>query len=170
MKHASSGSHPWRSNTLLVGAFVAASVAVVVLLSGCAAAPAPAPSTPAARPTVTPSPAPTLRPDGTASENLQYFTAIVDQVWAGPSKASSIAYVDALTKAGFTRTDMQMTADTSTVGNPAESIQFSVRWGQADCLVGQVGPSTGNPVTTVLPQLPDGRCLIGATENLEGGQ
>lgn len=166
----SSGLRPWRSNTLLVGALVAVSVTVVVLLSGGTAAPTPAPSTPAARPTVTPSPAPTLHPDGTASENLPVFTAVVGQVWAGPSKASSIAYVDALTTAGFTRADMQMTADTSTVGNPAESIQFSVRWGQSECLVGQVGPSTGNPVTTVLPQLPDGRCLIGATENIEGAK
>lgn len=163
MKHSSTGQHPWRSNTLLVGA-------VVVLLSGCAAAPIPAPSTPAARPTVAPSPAPTLHPDGTASENLPYFTTVVDQAWAGPSKASSIAYVDALTTAGFARADMQMTADTSTVGNPAESIQFSVRWGQTECLVGQVGPSTGNPVTTVLPQLPDGRCLIGATSPIEGAK
>lgn len=170
MRHSSSGQHPWRSSTLLVGAFVAASAAVVVLLSGCTAAPRPTTSTPAPQITVAPSSAPTLHPDGSAAENLPVFTAVVDQVWAGPSKATAAAYVDALTTAGFTRADMQMTADTSTVGNPAESIQFSVRWGQTDCLVGQVGPSTGNPVTTVLPQLAGGRCLIGTTPNVNGGQ
>ncbi len=58
---------------------------------------------------------------------------------------------------------MQVTPDTSTVGNPAESLQFSVRWGEKECLVGQVGPSTGEPVTTVMSQLAEGRCLVGET-------
>ncbi|WP_429978142.1 DUF6993 domain-containing protein [Microbacterium sp. NRRL B-14842] len=31
---------------------------------------------------------------------------------------------------------MQLTPDQSTVGNPAESIQFSVRWGEEECLIG----------------------------------
>lgn len=91
------------------------------------------------------------------------FRAVVAQVWAGDNRASGRAYIDALTVAGFTRTDMQVTADESTVGNPAESLQFSVRWGDGECLVGQVGPSTGDPVTAVLPQLDGGRCLIGKT-------
>ncbi|MFJ4167823.1 DUF6993 domain-containing protein [Microbacterium sp. NPDC089698] len=142
----------------------------MLLLSGCTAAPAPTPSRPAAHPTPTSSPAPTLHPDGAAAENLPLFTMVVDQVWASPSKTSAQAYVDALATAGFTRADMQMTADASTVGNPAESIQFSVRWGSTQCLVGQVGPSTGDPVTAVLPQLAGGRCLIGTTPSTSGAQ
>jgi len=162
---------------LRTGATVgAAAIAAAVLLSGCSAVAHPSPATTppatAAMPSpdgVPPSPsaAPVLHPDSSAEDNLPLFTAVVKQVWAGEGRASGRAYVDALAAAGFARTDMQVTADESTVGNPAESIQFSVRWGQGGCLVGQVGPSTGDPVTMVLPQLDGGRCLIGKTAPIE---
>lgn len=170
MSSTSSKPHPWRSRIVLVAAFVATTAAVVQLLSGCTAAPSTTQSTPAAGPTRTASPAPTLHREGAAVENLPLFTMVVDQVWAGPSKVSAQAYVDALATAGFTKADMQMTADTSTVGNPAESIQFSVRWGSAECLVGEVGPSTGDPVTAVLPELAGGRCLVGTTPGIGGNR
>ena len=57
-------------------------------------------------------------------------------------------------------------ARAQTVGNPAESIQFSVRWGD-ECLVGQVGPSTGDPVVAVMPGLATERCLIGDTRPID---
>jgi len=106
---------------------------------------------------------PALVPDGSASDNLPLFRTVTEQVWRSGDRASGRAYLDALAAAGFAPERMQVTADRSTVGNPAESIQFSVAWGDAECLVGQVGPSTGEPVTTVLPQLAEGRCLIGQT-------
>lgn len=62
---------------------------------------------------------------------------------------------------------MQVTADLTTVGNPAESLQFSIAWGDDECLIGQVGPSTGEPVTAVMPQLAQGRCLIGETRPID---
>ena len=68
--------------------------------------------------------------------------------------------------AGFDKAAMQVTRDTSTVGNPAESIQFSVRWGD-ECLVGQVGPATGDPVTVVVPGLAEGTCLVGETRPID---
>ena len=61
---------------------------------------------------------------------------------------------------------MQLTPDNTTIGNPAESIEFSVRWGE-ECLVGQVGPSIGAPVATVLPGLSTGGCLIGQTRAID---
>ena len=61
---------------------------------------------------------------------------------------------------------MQVTEDMSTVGNPAESIQFSVEWGQ-ECLVGQVGPATGDPFTVVVDVLPGGGCLVGDTRVID---
>ncbi|QNA92577.1 MULTISPECIES: DUF6993 domain-containing protein [unclassified Microbacterium] len=153
-----------------VGVF-AASVAALVLLSGCTSAepsvsasptsavsPSPAPSAPAG---------PVLVPDGTAEENLPLFTAIAEGVWATDQRGSGRAYIDALIGAGFDRGAMQVTQDRSTVGNPAESLQFSVRWGETECLVGQVGPSTGQVVTTVLPQLAEGRCLVGTTRPID---
>lgn len=126
--------------------------------------PSKSPSATAVSATASPVAAPELHPDDSAEDNLPLFAAVVAQVWAGGSRDKGGAYIDALTAAGFARADMQVTADESTVGNPAESIQFSVRWGQEQCLVGQVGPSTGDPVTSVLPQVDGGRCLIGKTD------
>ncbi|WP_292880452.1 hypothetical protein [Microbacterium sp.] len=111
----------------------------------------------------TAAPAPQLVPGGTADENLPLFRAVTERVWGSEQRESGRAYIDALAAAGFDRGAMQVTEDRSTVDNPAESIQFSVRWGDASCLVGQVGPSTGDPVTAVLPQLDGGACLVGKT-------
>ncbi|QAY61939.1 hypothetical protein ET475_16850 [Microbacterium protaetiae] len=88
-------------------------------------------------------------------------------MWAGKDKVHGRAYVDALVKAGFDKTAMQVTEDYSTVGNPAETLQFSVRWNDGQCLIGQVGPETGKPVTTVLPGLADGTCLLGDTRDID---
>lgn len=110
---------------------------------------------------------PALVPDGAAADNLPLFTAVTAHVWAGPDRASGRAYIDALVAAGFDREGMQVTADRTTVGNPVESLLFSVAWGETECLVGQVGPSTGNPVTEVMPQLAGGRCLIGETRPID---
>ena len=155
---------------LLTGAALAAAS---LLLSACTPVPPVVTSAPPATAVRTPSAVSTpgaaaLQPEGSAHDNLPYFTAIVSRVWASDARGSSRAYIDALSAGGFARADMQMTADTSTVGNPAESLQFSVRWGASECLVGQVGPSTGDPVTAALPQLAGGRCLIGDTPPVEG--
>jgi hypothetical protein len=108
-----------------------------------------------------------LVPDGSASQNLPLFTAVTASVWKGAHRAQGRAYIDALVAAGFEKSAMQVTQDTSTVGNPAESIQFSVLWTGDECLVGQVGPATGRPVTRVLPALGDGRCLLGDTRPID---
>lgn len=106
-------------------------------------------------------------PDGTAEENLPVFTSVAERVWATDQRGAGRAYIDALVTAGFDRSAMQVTQDQSTVGNPAESLQFSVAWGDEKCLIGQVGPSTGEPVTTVLDQVEAGRCLIGSTRPID---
>ncbi len=156
---------------------LALTAAVAVLLTGCIGAepdPTASATTPSASPTATttataaPTPSePTLVPDGTAADNLAFFASIVEGVWAGPQRAEGRAYIDALTAAGFDRAKMQVTEDESTVGNPAESIQFSVQWDDADCLVGQVGPATGDPVAAVLPVIAEGGCLIGKTRPID---
>jgi hypothetical protein len=109
---------------------------------------------------------PTLLPDGTAADNLPVFTAVTRAVWNSADRVAGRAYVDALVAAGFDKSAMQVTEDTTTVGNPAESIQFSVRWNE-ECLIGQVGPATGEPVTVVMPVLAEGTCLIGQTRPID---
>lgn len=122
-------------------------------------------STPA--PTRSPSKPPQLRPDGTATDNLPLFSEVTERVWVSEQKHEGRAYVDALVDAGFDKERMQVTSDATTVGNPVESLQFSVAWGDEECLIGQVGPSTGEPVTKVMPQLAEGRCLVGVTRAID---
>lgn len=145
----------------MIGAFAVA---------GCAPTAAPAPTpTATATATATPSPTPTgpvLVPEGTATDNLPLFTAIMNQIAATDARAQGRAYIDALVAAGFPKTGMQVTNDLTTVGNPADSIQFSVRWDD-ECLVGQVGPSTPAPTALVLPLLPGDTCLIGQTRPID---
>ena len=105
-------------------------------------------------------------PDGSAEDNLPLFALVMEKVWESEAKSKGRAYIDALVDAGFTRADMEVTRDKSTVGNPAESIQFSVLWG-SDCLIGQVGPSTKTPTAVVLPELPEGGCLVGETRPID---
>jgi hypothetical protein len=145
---------------------------LLLLLTACGpiATPEPSPSSTEVQATPTPSatPAgPTYIADGTADDNLPLFAAVTAQVWGSEQRFAGRAYIDGLIAAGFDRADMQVSQDVSTVGNPAESIQFSVRWGDDECLVGQIGPSTGEPVTAVLPQLAEGRCLVGATRAID---
>lgn len=155
-------------------AITAAALATLILV-GCTsqAEPGPSPSSSTSQnssSSPTPSPtqdaAPALDPEGSAEDNLPFFAGIVSAVWATPAQVQGRAYVDALVAAGFDKAAMQVTNDQSTVGNAAESIQFSVRWGD-DCLVGQVGPATGNPVAVVVPGLETGGCLIGATRPID---
>ncbi len=157
----------------------ALTVVAALALAGCTTqAPDPAPAITEGAPTAaasdsasptaasaTPSAA-ALVPGGTAQENLPFFTQIVAGVWAGPDQSTGRAYIDALSAGGFDRGAMQVTADQSTIGNAAESIAFSVRIG-GECLVGQVGPSIGQPVTAVMPGLAAGGCLIGQTVGID---
>ncbi|MGM7665684.1 DUF6993 domain-containing protein [Microbacterium sp. A93] len=151
-------------------------IATSMLLAGLALAACTSEATPEPEDTTTSAPAPTASStpegptfhiDGTAEDNLPIFTAVVEQVSASPENAAGRAYIDALVAAGFDRAGMQVTQDATTVGNPAESLQFSVRWGDDLCLIGQVGPSTGAPVTAIMDQLAEGRCLIGNTRSID---
>jgi len=159
------------SRYLVAGAIA---VAGIVLLPGCApglqTSPAPessAPSTVASTPAPTPTPTePALDPDGGAEDNLWLFTQVMESVWDTDDRVKGRAYIDALVRAGFDKASMEVTKDRSSVGIPADSIQFSVRWADA-CLVGQVGPSTKTPTAVVLPHLPTGRCLVGETRPID---
>lgn len=151
-------------------------VAVVSALTGCAAEaePTPTSTTPVASASATPTSTPTpttvpvvLVPDGSADDNVPLFRKVVKKVWASDDKVHGRAYVDALVKAGFSKKAMQVTEDLSTVGNAAESLQFSVLWHDDQCLIGQVGPETGAPVVEVMPELGDGRCLLGKTRTID---
>lgn len=143
-------------------------------LAGCASVPTPDGSATPAGNSVDASPGPDpsvpaepeLVRDGAADENLPFFASLIDQVWASDARASGRAYIDALVTGGFDKTTMQVTKDLSTVGNPAESMQVSVIWA-GECLVGQFGPATGLPSSSVQAVLPGDVCLLGNTRPID---
>lgn len=105
-------------------------------------------------------------PEGSAADNLPLFREVMNAVAATDARAQGRAYVDALVAAGFPKAAMELTNDQTTVGNPADSIQFSVKWA-GECLVGQVGPSTPAPTALVLPLVPGDTCLVGQTRPID---
>jgi len=140
-------------------------------LAGCSAAPVdraePTPTESAvASPTPTEAAPPALVPEGTATENLPYFDSVVTAALAADPDAAGRSYIDALVAAGFDKTMMEVTADTTTKGEPADSIQFSVNVA-GECLLGQNGPSTGGYHSVVAPLLATGTCLVGATRQID---
>lgn len=65
----------------------------------------------------------------------------------------------ALTGAGFTPDQAEVTAGRTPTGLDAEAVEAAVKIGD-DCIVGQL--RTGHVVVNVFPVLFDGRCLVGS--------
>ena len=160
----------------VLAAATAIAGAILLGLGGCTAAsepqPASAPATTvppspeASEPAPSPEAVASLRPELAASENLAYFDAVNQQVVAANPEAGGRDFIDALVAAGFDRAAMQVTADTTTIGDPADSIQFAVRF-QEECLVGQYGPKSDGYHGAVRPLLGTGACLVGQTRPID---
>jgi hypothetical protein len=151
-------------------ALAMAGAALMIGLAGCTmGAPAPSES-----PTATTAPtsepeapaAPVLQPDLSATENLAFFDSVNSAVIAADGNAGGRAFIDALVAAGFDKAAMQVTADVTTEGKPADSVQFSVAF-QGECLVGQYGPASGGYHGAVRPMLGTGGCLVGQTRPID---
>jgi hypothetical protein len=150
---------------------VLAVLATVAGLTGCGSPEAVAPTasqTPVA--SSTPTPAPTqpvathLVPDGTAEENLPYFDSINKALFATEPQANGRAIIDSLVAAGFDKSTMQVTPDTTPTHKNTDSIQFAVQLG-SECLIGQAG---GGEYTSVAgPALATGGCLVGKTRPID---
>jgi hypothetical protein len=139
-----------------------------LLLSGCVGGGTPSPSAPATpTPTATATPAVIVfHPGGTAQQNLPFFDKVNRATLAAKPDALGRDFIDGLVAAGFTKTDMQVTVDTTTIGLKANSIQFSVRMG-SQCLIGQNGADAGGYHSLVAPALATGACLIGQTRPID---
>ncbi|UOQ88931.1 hypothetical protein MUN74_16940 [Agromyces endophyticus] len=139
--------------------------ATVLALAGCTfggstpptASQSPSASVPAS---TAPAAPPTLRPELSAAENLEYFNSVNAAVVVANAEAHGRDFIDALVAAGFDKQAMQVTSDETTQGDPADSIQFAVLF-QDECLVGQYGPKSGGYHGAVRPALGTGGCLIG---------
>ncbi|RXZ70458.1 hypothetical protein ESP51_09870 [Agromyces albus] len=148
-----------------------AGVAIIFGVAGCttqAPDPTPTPTTtaPSASPRPEPSAPPALRPELSASENLGFFDSVGIAVVAANPGAGGRDFIDALVAAGFDKSQMQVTADRTTVDLQADSVQFSVLF-QGECLVGQYGPKSGGYHGVVRPVLGTGTCLVGQTRPID---
>ena len=160
-----------RSRSVALATVLAAAVGLVggLALSGCSPQSKPSvtttsTSTPSA--SGTPAVEPTLVPGGTAEQNLPFFDKVNRATLAAKPDAQGRDFIDALVAAGFTKTDMQLTVDTTTIGLKANSIQFSVKLGST-CLIGQNGADSGGYNSMVTPALATGSCLVGQTRAID---
>jgi len=156
------------------GAFAVLAVLTTVIgLTGCGSPQAVTPSAtraPVAAATATPTPTqtqpatPQLVSGGTAEENQPYFDSVNKKLFAAQPQAAGRAIIDNLVAAGFDKSAMQVTPDTTPTRKNTDSIEFSVQLG-AECLIGQTG---GGEYTSVVgPALATGGCLVGKTRPID---
>ncbi|MGY3263332.1 DUF6993 domain-containing protein [Frigoribacterium sp. 2355] len=150
------GSRPPRG--LALAAIV---LAVAIPLVGCTSSPEPSPTSSSVAPSTD---APPFSSTSTTAEALAHFDEVNAATVAANARPGGRAAVDALVAAGFDKSTMQVTADTTSIGRDADSVQFSVLWGQ-DCLIGQVSGAGYSSQTA--PVLGTGACLVGSTRAID---
>jgi hypothetical protein len=107
---------------------------------------------------------PVLVPGGTAEENRPLFDAVASAAIAADPGADGRSIVDALAAAGFDKSAMEVTDDTTAIGRDADSVQFSVRASDG-CIVGE--RSASGYESLIAPVLGTGRCLVGKTRAID---
>ena len=137
-------------------------------LASCALLTGPVPETPEREIPAVPESTPELIPDGTAAENLPYFTEVIRGYAAGEAPIEGEPVVNAVADAGFERTQMQVSFDRSETNLVADNIFVSVRIG-TDCLIGQLVVEGREFVSRVEPALGPDRsiCLLGETRIID---
>ncbi|PPG58394.1 hypothetical protein C5C27_10660 [Rathayibacter sp. AY2B7] len=144
---------------------------LAVCLSGCTSPSAPDPvvsSSTAEAPAPAESTAPVaFVPGGTTEQNLPVFEQTLRAAAEPDPEVSGSSVVDALVAAGFSRESMQLTADETSVGLDADSVQVSVKLGES-CLIGQYGPKSGGVRAVIAAPIATGACLVGRTVPIDG--
>ena len=133
-----------------------------VVFTGCSA------STPDGQPTstssasATPEPTkdPVLLPNGSAKDNLYYFTWVIEKTLAADPAADSYAVAQAVGAAGFDPATVQFTFSRTAAGLEADTSEVAVQFG-GQCVIGQFGPIAPKVISRVLPVLATGGCLLG---------
>ena len=146
---------------------IALSFASVGIGSAASNKPAPLPPSSSAsasakpKPTPTPVKPPTFFPDGTAAQNLPYFTYQINQALAQPDVVDSYGVAVFVSQQGFDPSTIQFTFSSTAVGLLADSSDVAALWGD-QCLIAQFGKEFPTPHVVILPMLAQGGCLIGA--------
>jgi hypothetical protein len=147
---------------------VSVALAGSLVLAGCVQSASPVPAvTTTTHATATGSPTPTVtadpvfQPKGTADDNKAYFDLVNNRFFAANPSPLGRPIIDNLVAAGFTKADMQVTPDKTSIGGGADSILFAVKIGD-ECLLGQHGGS-GYSSAVAKALTTGGPCLIGLT-------
>lgn len=146
---------------------VASAAVVTAALAGCVQATPKThqSATAAASSSATPAPSasakPVYLPKGTALENKPYFDLVNTTFFAANGSALGRPIIDNLVAAGFSKADMQVTPDKTSIGVGSDSILFAVKIGDS-CLLGQHGGG-GYSSSVAAALTTGGPCLIGLT-------
>lgn len=156
------------NRSVVVPGGLALVAALAVLLSGCTSperrlAPSDHPSSATTSPATTPA---TLSPGAELDQQRSLFDATNQATLSANPGAQGLDFIAGLEAQGFTRDTMQLTADITSIGLDAASIQFSVLVGDT-CLIGQHSLSPDTYQSEVVPALKTGGCLIGKTVALD---
>jgi opacity protein-like surface antigen len=149
---------------------VAAALVASLSLAGCVQSATPAPATTksthaTASPTPTATPDPVFHPNGTADENKAYFDLVNTRFFTANPSALGRPIIDNLVAAGFSKADMQVTPDKTSIGGGVDSILFAVKMGN-ECLLGQHGGG-GYSSSVAAALTTGGPCLIGLTRSID---
>lgn len=138
--------------------------AALPVLAGCTLLEGPTPETPEREVPERPETSPEFIPDGSAEENLPFFTEVIRDYAEGEQPVRGEPFAGAIAEAGFDPRNMQMSFDQSQTGYEADSIFVSVLI-DSDCLVGQLVADdrsfVAEAVSAVGPK--DDICLLGET-------
>ena len=143
-------------------------IAAVLALSGALALTGCSASSPEAKPTATqsasatpkPTKDPVLLPNGSAKDNLYYFSWVIEKTLAADPAADSFAIAQAVGAAGFDPATVQFTFSRTAAGLAADTSEVAVQFG-GQCVIGQFGPVAPKVISRVLPVLATGGCLLG---------
>lgn len=146
---------------------LAIAVASSLALAGCTSADTTDTTKPVATtsasttPTKKPTKAPKFLPEGSAKDNLYYFTWTMEQALAADSAIDATTMAQKLADSGFGTAGVQFTLDRTAVGLASDSMFIGVPFA-GECLVGQYGPKHSGVDAAVQPALASGGCLLGS--------
>ncbi|WP_309713043.1 DUF6993 domain-containing protein [Pseudolysinimonas sp.] len=149
-------------SSLLRAGAVAAFAVLTLTLAGCVDAPKPTPTSTFDE--TTPPVDPEIDLDGSATDNHAFFDFINTELIEAGGTLDGRAFIDNLVSAGYPKSDLEVTPDTTAINIAADNIQFAVRL-NGTCLIGQYG-NIGYASTTA-ELLSTGRCLVGATRPID---
>lgn len=146
-------------------ALFSAALVMALVLAGCAESAAEPTPTPTPTPTATAGPPPVYLPDGDAQDNKAFFDWVLLPVANAKHKNPSTALVNALDRAGFPKSKMQVTPHLTRTQLVADSVIVSVQI-KRSCLIGQRA-ANGDYFSTIESALKTGGCLIGSTLEID---